>query len=80
MEKKVKPKNDQSDRHIPELGQRSYALTVWLGALTRWVISLGTKKFDDLYQPKSNTKNLIIGYIVILLFVTILIMIMIYAG
>jgi len=78
MEKNTQKKHKNTPGYTPDVGKRSYALSIWIGALIRWTATFGTKKFNDFYRPESNTKNLLVGYLATLLFVTILMTILIY--
>ena len=79
MEKDTEYRGENNPRYLPDETKRSYAFSIWLGALIRWFLSAGTKKFDKLYTPESNTKNLIIGYLSALLMVTMLMTVILYS-
>ncbi|MEL6559570.1 MAG: hypothetical protein AAFQ94_15370 [Bacteroidota bacterium] len=64
--------------YIPEESKRHYAFSIWLGAFIRWITAAGTRKFNDLYHSSENSKNLIIGYLVTLILISVLITVFIY--
>ncbi|MGB3468070.1 MAG: hypothetical protein WBA74_22480 [Cyclobacteriaceae bacterium] len=80
MKNKINTGYDKQAGHLPDIGSRSYAFTIWLGAMIRWVGRLGSKDFSALYTPQSDNKNMFIGYLTTIIFITIFMTILIFYG
>ena len=39
-----------------------YGLSVWLGAIVFYFLSLGKRSFDELYIKKYRLRNMLVGY------------------
>ena len=62
---------DKPDRSIPDITRTSFAFTIWLGALIRYILYFGSISFIHIYSTKSDNKNMFIGYLAIITAVTI---------
>lgn len=56
----------------------SLNISEWFGAIIRYLIHFGNKKFDTLYNQKELKKNVLIGYLFTLALLVILIITGIY--
>lgn len=78
MKQKINTGMDKPIGPITGVGRRSYAFTIWLGALIRWTGHFGSRNFDSLYTSQSANKNMFIGYLATIIFVTFIITFIIF--